>query len=104
MKPSSRGEVEITCVNNEYLTNQQLYVEELGRGFAWLDTGTHDSLMEAGHFVQTIENRQGLKVACLEEIAFKMGWISDAQLRAQAELLKKNAYGKYLLKVAGGYK
>jgi len=104
VKPSSRGEVEITCVNNEYLSSQQLYVEELGRGFAWLDTGTHDSLMEAGHFVQTIENRQGLKVACLEEIAFKMGWISDAQLRAQAELLKKNAYGKYLLKVAGGYK
>jgi glucose-1-phosphate thymidylyltransferase len=104
VEPSHRGEVEITCVNNDYLASQKLYVEELGRGFAWLDTGTHDSLMEAGHFVQTIENRQGLKVACLEEIAFKMEWISEDKLRSQADLMKKNAYGKYLLRVAGGYR
>ena len=76
----------------------------LGRGFAWLDTGTHDSLMDAGQFVQTVEHRQGLKVACLEEIAFHKGWISQESLLKQAEALKKTLYGEYLIKVAGGYK
>ena len=79
-------------------------MELLGRGFAWLDTGTHDSLMEAGQFVQTVEHRQGLKVACLEEIAFHKGWLSKELLLSQAEAFKKTSYGEYLLKVAGGYK
>ncbi|RRS06935.1 glucose-1-phosphate thymidylyltransferase [Pseudoalteromonas sp. J010] len=96
IKPSSRGELEITCVNNEYLQRGQLDVEVLGRGFAWLDTGTHDSLLEASHFVQTLERRQGLKVACLEEIAWKQGWLSQEALQARADLMKKNSYGKYL--------
>jgi glucose-1-phosphate thymidylyltransferase len=97
IKPSHRGELEITSVNQEYLKQQNLKVELLGRGFAWLDTGTHDSLMEAGQFIETIEKRQGLKVACLEEIAYKMGYIDDNQVRKLAEPLKKNAYGQYLL-------
>ena len=102
--PSSRGELEITDINKAYQARGDLNVELLGRGFAWLDTGTHDSLMEASQFVQTVEHRQGLKVACLEEIAFQMGWLSKELLLAQAEVLKKTSYGEYLLKVAGGYK
>jgi glucose-1-phosphate thymidylyltransferase len=104
IKPSSRGEFEITDVNNAYKTRGDLKVELLGRGFAWLDTGTHDSLMEASQFVQTIEHRQGLKVACLEEIAFHNGWLSKELLLRQADALKKTSYGEYLTKVAGGYK
>ncbi|MDO6764809.1 glucose-1-phosphate thymidylyltransferase RfbA [Agarivorans sp. 1_MG-2023] len=94
--PSSRGELEITDVNMAYLEQGQLQVELLGRGFAWLDTGTHDSLLEAGQYVQTIEHRQGLKIACLEEIAFKQGWLSKSQLQSQALALKKTGYGQYL--------
>ena len=104
IKPSSRGELEITDVNKAYQARGDLKVELLGRGFAWLDTGTHDSLMEAGQFVQTVEHRQGLKVACLEEIAFHKGWLSKELLLTQAEALKRTSYGEYLLKVAGGYK
>ena len=100
IKPSHRGELEITSVNQEYLKQQNLKVELLGRGFAWLDTGTHDSLMEAGQFIETIEKRQGLKVACLEEIAFRMKYIDKTQLKKLAEPLKKNGYGQYLLKLA----
>lgn len=102
--PSFRGELEITDVNKIYQARGDLKVELLGRGFAWLDTGTNDSLMEAGQFVQTIEHRQGLKVACLEEIAFQNGWLSKDSLLTQAEALKKTGYGQYLLKVADGYK
>ncbi len=101
IKPSSRGELEITCINNAYLERGDLNVELLGRGHAWLDTGTHDSLLEAGHFVQTIEHRQGLKVACLEEIAFNQDWISKDHLVAQGKALAKTGYGQYLLKIAG---
>ena len=100
IKPSQRGELEITSVNQEYLRQKKLKVELLGRGFAWLDTGTHDSLMEAGNFIETIEKRQGLKVACLEEIAYRMEYIDKAQLNKLAEPLKKNGYGQYLLKLA----
>jgi glucose-1-phosphate thymidylyltransferase len=96
VKPSARGELEITDVNNAYLKRGDLHVSLLGRGFAWLDTGTHDSLMEASHFVQTIEARQGLKVACLEEIAYHQGWLSKEQLARQAEALSKTGYGQYL--------
>ena len=102
--PSPRGELEITDVNNAYQARGDLKVELLGRGFAWLDTGTHDSLLDAGHFVQTVEHRQGLKVACLEEIAFHNGWLSKDLLLKQADALKKTSYGDYLYKVAGGYK
>lgn len=101
VKPSERGELEITDVNNAYLKEGQLNVELLGRGFAWLDTGTHDSLIDAGNFVQTIEHRQGLKIACLEEIAFSKGWINIDELVKQGNLLKKTGYGQYLLKLAG---
>mgnify|MGYP000029211977 CR=1 FL=1 len=104
IKPSDRGELEITSVNVNYLQQNQLKMEVLKRGFAWLDTGTHDSFIEAGHYVQTVENRQGLKIACLEEIAFHQGWISKDALLEQAEALKKTNYGEYLFKVAGGYK
>jgi len=104
IKPSARGELEITDINNAYQRRGDLKVELLGRGFAWLDTGTHDSLLDAGQFVQTVEHRQGLKVACLEEIAFHNGWILQAQLQCQAEKLKKTCYGEYLAKVAGGYR
>ena len=100
IKPSHRKELEITSVNQEYLKQQNLKVELLGRGFAWLDTGTHDSLMEAGQFIETIEKRQGLKVACLEEIAYNMKYIDKAQLNKLAVPLKKNGYGQYLLKLA----
>ena len=104
LTPSGRGELEITSVNQLFLSEERLKMEKMGRGFAWLDTGTHDSLLEAGQFVQTVEHRQGLKVACLEEIAFHNGWISQADLMLQAEKLKKTSYGEYLSKVAGGYK
>lgn len=99
LKPSSRGELEITDINQQYLDDEQLQVELLGRGFAWLDTGTHESLLEAGHFVHTIEHRQGLKVACLEEIAWNNGWITDETLNNQAEKFKKTGYGQYLYKL-----
>ncbi len=97
IKPSERGELEITTVNQVYLDNQRLKVELMGRGFAWLDTGTHESLLEASHFVETLEKRIGLKVACPEEIAFHQKWISKAQLKVLGEKLSKNQYGQYLL-------
>ncbi len=99
IKPSARGELEITTVNQEFLKEGQLKVKLLGRGFAWLDTGTHDSLSEASTFVEVIEKRQGLKIACLEEIAYKRGWIEEEKLKALAEPMKKNQYGQYLLKL-----
>ena len=99
IKPSSRGEFEITDVNRAYLETQSLTVELLGRGFAWLDTGTHESLLEASQFVHTIEHRQGLKVACLEEIAFNKGWITPGQLEEQGRKLEKTGYGQYLLRL-----
>ncbi len=100
IKPSSRGELEITTVNQEYLSRQTLKVQTLQRGFAWLDTGTHDSLSEASTFIEVIEKRQGLKVACLEEIAYKRGWISKEKLREVAAPMAKNDYGRYLLQLA----
>jgi glucose-1-phosphate thymidylyltransferase len=100
IKPSDRGELEITSVNRVYLEQQQLNVEILGRGFAWLDTGTHDSLIEAGQFVQTVEHRQGFKIACLEEIAYNQGWLNRAELVKQAQALGKTAYGEYLLEIS----
>ena len=102
IKPSARGELEITTVNQEYLRRQQLKVQTLQRGFAWLDTGTHDSLAEASTFIEVIEKRQGLKVACLEEIAYKRGWISAEQLRKLAQPMLKNDYGQYLVRLAEG--
>lgn len=101
IKPSARGELEITTVNQVYLNRHQLKVQTLQRGFAWLDTGTHDSLSEASTFIEVIEKRQGLKIACLEEIAFSHGWITADTLRRVAEPMKKNDYGKYLLRLAG---
>jgi len=103
IKPSARGELEITDVNKAYLERGDLNVGLLGRGFAWLDTGTHDSLMEASHFVQTVEKRQGFKVACLEEIAFHKGWLNKEELLSRAKALEKTNYGQYLYKVAEGY-
>ncbi|PWB63151.1 MAG: glucose-1-phosphate thymidylyltransferase, partial [Deltaproteobacteria bacterium] len=99
LKPSARGELEIADVINAYLAKGELRVELLGRGFAWLDTGTHDSLLEAGTFVETIEKRQGLKVACVEEVAYRMGYIDAARLESLAEPMKKNGYGSYLLQL-----
>ncbi|MEG1089912.1 MAG: glucose-1-phosphate thymidylyltransferase RfbA [Acinetobacter sp.] len=99
VKPSERGELEITSINDEYLKLQKLNVELLGRGFAWLDTGTHDSLIEAGSFVETVQKRQGMMVACPEEIAWRNGWLSDNELEIRGNLLKKNHYGQYLLKL-----
>lgn len=99
VRPSARGELEITDVNNAYLQQNNLHVSLLGRGFAWLDTGTHESLQEAGSFVRTIEHRQGLKIACLEEIGFKQGWLERATLERQAQALAKTEYGQYLHKL-----
>jgi glucose-1-phosphate thymidylyltransferase len=99
IRPSPRGELEITDVNARYLAAGQLQVEIMGRGYAWLDTGTHDSLLEAGQFIATLEKRQGLKVACLEEIAYRAGWIDAGQLEKLAEPMRKNGYGQYLFKV-----
>ncbi len=100
IKPSARGELEITDVNKVYLERGKLSVEVMGRGFAWLDTGTHESLLEASTFIETIEKRQNLKVACLEEIAYRMGYIGKEQLVELAQPLKKNQYGQYLLRLA----
>jgi glucose-1-phosphate thymidylyltransferase len=100
IKPSHRGELEITTVNQEYLSKGKLNVELMGRGYAWLDTGTHESLLEASNYIKTIEHRQGLKVACLEEIAYEMGYINRTQLLELAEPLKKNGYGQYLIQRA----
>ncbi|MBL1272306.1 MAG: glucose-1-phosphate thymidylyltransferase RfbA [Oceanospirillales bacterium] len=100
VKPSARGELEITSINNAYLEMEQLNVEVLGRGFAWLDTGTHESLLEAAQFVETIERRQGYKIACLEEIAFNQGWLSEDELLAQARAYRKTGYGAYLQELA----
>ena len=99
IKPSARGELEITTVNQEFLKAGELKVQTLGRGFAWLDTGTHDSLAEASIFVEVIEKRQGLKIACLEDIAYKNGWIDKEKMRELAKPMLKNPYGQYLLKV-----
>lgn len=101
IQPSARGELEITDVNRVYLEQQTLTVQMLGRGFAWLDTGTHESLLEASHFVHTIEHRQGLKVACLEEIAFHAGWIGEQEVKSRGAALAKTGYGQYLLRLAG---
>lgn len=100
VKPSHRGELEITTLNDMYLKQSNLHVEMLGRGFAWLDTGTHESLLEAAQFVETLEKRQGYKIACLEEIAYLQGWLTDDQLIARGELMSKNSYGQYLLTLA----
>ena len=102
IKPSARGELEITTVNQRFLEDGELKVQTLGRGFAWLDTGTHDSLSEASTFIEVIEKRQGLKVACLESIAYRQGWISKEKIQALAQPMLKNQYGQYLMKVADG--
>jgi glucose-1-phosphate thymidylyltransferase len=99
LKPSARGELEITDLNQVYLDLGKLNVEIMGRGYAWLDTGTHESLLDASHFIATLEKRQGLKVSCPEEISFRQGWIGAAELEQLAQPLKKNGYGQYLLRV-----
>ena len=99
MKPSARGEYEITTVNQWFLNDKELKVQLLGRGFAWLDTGTHDSLSEASTFIEVVEKRQGLKIACLEAIAYRKGWITEERMRELAKPMLKNQYGQYLLKV-----
>lgn len=101
IEPSFRGELEITAVNQRFLSDGELKVRTLGRGFAWLDTGTHDSLSEASTFIEVIEKRQGLKIACLEGIAYRQGWITAEKLREVAAPMRKNQYGQYLLKVIG---
>src|SRR5690554_4697774 len=103
IKPSARGELEITAVNERYLNDNNLNLQLLGRGFAWLDTGTHDSLSEASTFIEVLEKRQGLKIACLEEIAWSNGWIDKEHLKRIAEPMKKNQYGQYLLKIVDSY-
>jgi glucose-1-phosphate thymidylyltransferase len=100
LKPSKRGELEITDLNRAYLEKGKLFVEKMGRGIAWLDTGTHESLLQAGNFIETIQSRQGLKVSCVEEIAYKLGYITESELRLLAEPMKNNDYGQYLLRVA----
>ena len=100
LKPSARGELEITDLNRVYLEAGELRVETLGRGYAWLDTGTHESLLQAASFIQTVQERQGFMVSCPEEIAYRMGWITAADLTRLAEPVKKNGYGQYLLKIA----
>jgi glucose-1-phosphate thymidylyltransferase len=102
MKPSARGELEITDVNRQYLEWGELHVQSLGRGFAWLDTGTHDSMHEASNYVETIEKRQGLKISCIEEIAFRLGYIDKDQLMALGKVMEKNNYGQYLLRLSEG--
>jgi len=102
IKPSARGELEITDVNREYLKRGQLRVELLSRGIAWLDTGTHESMLQAGNFVQTVQQRQGLMISCPEEIAYRMGWISAEQVMCLSEPLKKNEYGQYLIQLIKG--
>ena len=97
IEPSERGELEITSINQAYLRNGTLNVELLGRGFAWLDTGTHESLLEAAMFVETIEKRQGYKIACLEEIAYNQGWLTSTEIKRNSSLMAKNSYGKYLM-------
>ena len=104
IRPSARGELEITAVNQQFLSDRELHVDTFGEGFAWLDTGTHDSLAEASIFVEVIEKRQGVKIACLEEVAFRNGWISTEKLRQVAEPMARNPYGRYLLKVADSKK
>jgi glucose-1-phosphate thymidylyltransferase len=99
LKPSARGELEITDVNRSYLEWGELHVERIGRGIAWLDTGTHDSLQQASNFIETLQERQGLMVACLEEIAYRSGWITAADVARTAEPMKKNGYGRYLLRM-----
>ena len=99
IKPSARGELEITTVNQRFLEDGELKVQTLGRGFAWLDTGTHDSLSEASTYIEVLEKRTGLKIACLEGIAYRKGWITEEQMRKNAEPMLKNQYGQYLLKV-----
>jgi glucose-1-phosphate thymidylyltransferase len=102
LRPSARGELEITDVNAAYLRQGRLRVERLGRGVAWLDTGTHEALLQASTFIQTLETRQGLMVACLEEIAYRMGWITGADVERIAKPMRDNAYGRYLLRVVAG--
>lgn len=101
IRPSARGELEITAVNNAYLERGRLHVEKLGRGYAWLDTGTHESMLDAGNFIRTIETRQGLQVACLQEIAFENGWMTADEVRASVSDMRKTEYGKYLLRHVG---
>ncbi|MPX98314.1 glucose-1-phosphate thymidylyltransferase, partial [Salinivibrio sp. VYel6] len=103
VRPSERGELEITCLNEMYLKRKKLNVELLGRGYAWLDTGTHESLLEAAQFVETIEKRQGYKVACLEEIAYSQQWLTTEQVKVRAELMAKNGYGQYLSSLLEGH-
>jgi glucose-1-phosphate thymidylyltransferase len=101
VQPSERGELEITCLNEKYLKRKKLNVELLGRGYAWLDTGTHESMLEAAQFVETVEKRQGYKIACLEEIAHSQQWLSTEQVAARAKLMAKNGYGQYLTSLIG---